>query len=138
METKRLKTNRGVIKYILFTIITLGIYPLILHYGMARDLNQICEGDGKRTAGLLKYIIFTILTLGIYSFIWSYAYAERMANNASRYNVTIREHGSTILLWQLVGLLLFGIGPLVAMHMQLSNLNKLAEAYNACQTSSST
>ena len=131
INKRGLKTNRSVWKYIFFGIITLGIYDLVLIHEMARDLNRIGEGDGsKPTAGLLKCILLSCVTLGIYWFIWIYSFQERMADNASRYSVNVRESGAVVLLWSLLGALALGIGPFVAMHMMLSNLNKLAKAYN--------
>lgn len=127
----RLKTDRSLLKYILFSIITCGIYNYIFYYEIAKDINKICWDDGKKTTGLVGYIVFTIITCGIYSFVWHYKFAERLADNAPSYGVNIREGGSTVLLWMIVGAFLCGIGPFVAIHTQIKNLNAMAKAYNA-------
>ena len=56
---------------------------------------------------------------------------NRLAANAPRYGITFQENGTSVLLWYLVGALLCGIGPWVAMHILIKNTNALAAAYNA-------
>ena len=56
-----MKTNRGLLKYILLTIITCGIYAIYFEYAFARDMNIVCAGDGKKTRGVLAQIIFSAL-----------------------------------------------------------------------------
>ena len=50
--------------------------------------------------------------------------------NAPRYGLSFQENGTTILLWYLIGLLLCGIGPYVAMHFLIKNTNAICDAYN--------
>ena len=68
-----IRATRTLPKFIFFSIITFGIYPLFFMSDLAKDINRICKGDGKETAGVLKYIFFSIITLGIYSIYWYYA-----------------------------------------------------------------
>jgi hypothetical protein len=60
---------RGLASYIIFGILTLGIYQLYWYYNLAKDVNLICAGDLKKTGGLAKQIFFGILTLGIYNLV---------------------------------------------------------------------
>lgn len=78
-----MQTNRSLIKLILLSIITLGIYALFFWSAYARDMNIVCEGDGKKTRGILARIVFSILTLGIYDFVWLYGAGDRIAPTAS-------------------------------------------------------
>ncbi|OOM76141.1 hypothetical protein CLPUN_28650 [Clostridium puniceum] len=125
-----ISTNRGLGKYILFTILTCGIYSYWFIYKLAEDVNTICNGDGKNTGGLLKFILLSIITLGIYSWFWYYNIGNRLAENAPRYNLSFSENGTSILLWIVLGSFLCGIGPFVAMHILIKNTNALAFAYN--------
>ncbi len=125
------QTNRSLLKYILFTIVTLGLYGFWFIYKLAQDINIICKEDGKNTAGLLKFIVFTMITCGIYAWFWYYGVGNRLAENASRYNLTFSENGTTVLLWMLFGSMLCGIGIFVALHIIIKNTNALATAYNA-------
>ena len=122
--------NRSLLKYILLSIVTCGIYSYFFIYQLAKDVNIICAGDGKETAGLVKFILLSIVTCGIYSFIWMYAIGNRLAENAPRYGLNFTENGTTILMWYLFGILLCGIGPYIAMHIIIKNTNALATAYN--------
>lgn len=126
-------TNRSLIKYIIFTIITLGIYGLWFIYKLAQDLNTMCSADGKQTAGLIKFILLTIITCGIYAWFWYYGVGNRLAENAPRYGLNFSENGTTVLLWMLFGAMLCGIGPFVAMHIIIKNTNALAAAFNAAK-----
>lgn len=123
-------TNRGLLVYILLNIVTCGIYSWYFIHAIARDMNIVCEGDGKRTAGLLKYFLLNLITCNIYSWVWYYGLGNRMAANAPRYGLNFQENGTTILLWMLLGALLCGIGPFIALHILLRNANTLCGAYN--------
>jgi len=126
----QLKTDRSLLLYIVLNIVTCGIYSLFFIYTLARDINVACDGDGRTTGGLLKYILLTIITCGIYHWIWYYGVGNRLAANAPRYGMNFQENGTTILLWQLFGTFLCGIGPLMALHIVITNTNMLCGAYN--------
>lgn len=126
----RLKTDRSLVVFILLNIVTCGIYSLFFIYALARDINVACAGDGRNTAGLIKLILLSFITCGIYDWIWYYSLGNRLASNAPRYGMNFQENGTTILLWRLVGMLLCGIGPLIAMNIIIKNTNMLCGAYN--------
>ena len=47
---KKLNTKRGLLKFILLSIITFGIYPLVAMSGVSSDINIIASRyDGKKT-----------------------------------------------------------------------------------------
>lgn len=64
--------NRGIIKYIILSFITLGIYAWWYTHKLAQDMNVVCEGDGENTPGLLAYVLLSMVTLGLYSYWWQY------------------------------------------------------------------
>jgi hypothetical protein len=110
-------------------MITFGIYGLWRIYVLARDINLMCAGDGKKTWGLIAYFFLGIITFGIYDLIWLYMVGDRLCDNAKRYNLTFREGGGTVLLWFLLGSFIV-VGPLVAMYIIFKNTNALADEYN--------
>lgn len=124
------RTNRSLLMYILLNFITCGIYGYIFIYGLSGDVNDVCDGDGQKTGGLLAYLLLGFITCGIYDFIWWYKLCNRISVNGPRYGVTIQENGTTFLLWSLLGSLLCGIGPFIALHQVLRNMNTLCAAYN--------
>ena len=127
---RRIMTNRGLIKYILFTVLTLGIYGYYFVYKMAQDMNTMCADDDQKTGGLIAFILLNIVTLGIYGIYWWYRIANRVYLNAPRYGIAVAEKGSSFLLWYLLGVLTFGIAALVGFHTVIRNVNSLAAAYN--------
>ncbi len=124
------KTDRSLVMYIILSIITCGIYSWYFIYSLARDVNIMCRADGQKTGGLLAFILLSIITCGFYALYWEYSLGNRLAANAPRYGLNFQENGSTVLLWYLVGLLLCGIGPYIAMHILIKNSNALGIAYN--------
>ncbi len=126
----RLKDDRGLISYIILSLITCGIYSYYFIYKMAADVNVACEGDGENTAGLVAFVLLSFITCGIYAWIWYYKLGNRLASNARRYGLTFQENGTTVLMWLLFGSLLCGIGPFIAMHILIKNTNMICNAYN--------
>lgn len=126
-----IKTDRNLLLYIVLTIVTFGIYGFYFIYKLAQDINIMCVDDGEKTGGLIAYILLSYITCGIYSYYWMYKIGNRLYNNAPRYGLRFDENGTTILLWCVVGLLLCGIGPFIAMYFIIRNTNAMATAYNA-------
>lgn len=127
---ERLTDNRGLISYILLSIITCGIYSYYFVYKMAHDVNIACSGDGQETGGLLQYILLSIVTCGLYSLYWEYKLGNRLAANAPRYGMTFQENGTTVRMWRLFGALLCFVGTFVGTNILINNSNKICNAYN--------
>ena len=126
----QLDENRGLVKYILLTLVTCGIYSYWYLYKLAEDANIICAGDGKSTPGLVQFILLSIVTCGIYAWFWYYNLGNRLQAAGPKYGLNIQENGTTLLLWYILGACLCGIGPYVAMYILMKNMNQLAHAYN--------
>lgn len=125
-----IKTDRSIIKYILLSLVTCGIYSLWFIYDLAKDVNTMCEGDGKKTAGLVKMLLLTLITCGIYGVYWWISIADRMYMNGSRYDADIPYKGSSVMLWYLLGLFCLNLLSYVAIYYVIENANALALAYN--------
>ena len=128
-----IKTDRSLLMYILLNIVTCGIYGYYFVYKLAEDMNVMCKEDGEKTGGLITYIVLSFITCSIYQVYWLYKIANRLNNNAPKYGLQFKENGMTVILWYLVGILLCGIGPFVAMYFIIKNTNALAAAYNQKQ-----
>jgi heme/copper-type cytochrome/quinol oxidase subunit 2 len=124
--------KRSLLTLILLSIVTFGIYGLYWIYKLAKDLNAMCEGDGKKTSGLLFVFFITLITFGIYFFFWVFAVGDRIQDNGPKYNLNFKESGSTVLLWYLLGAFII-VGPFIAYHIIIKNTNALAEEYNKKQ-----
>ena len=122
--------QRSFLTYILLSLITCGIYSIIFWYNYTDDLNRICKGDGKETKNYILVLILSFITCGIYYWIWMYGIGNRLSENAPRYGARFQENGTTILLWMLFGSLICGIGPFIAIHILIKNINELADRNN--------
>ena len=125
-----IKTDRGVIGWLLLSIVTCGIYSYYFLYCLARDINVMCQDDGDSTPGLAAFILLSFVTCGFYAYYWYYKIGNRLQANAPRYGLVFQENGTTVLLWQIIGVLLCGLGPIFAMNIIIKNTNAMATAYN--------
>ncbi|MCR5741814.1 MAG: DUF4234 domain-containing protein [Gammaproteobacteria bacterium] len=123
-----LKTNRGFWKHLLFSIITLGIYSLIIIHKMAKEANLVDE-NGKKVGGLLFFIFIGIITLGIYILYWNYRVCEKWADVVRSVGKKPRLTGGAWLLWSIVGAIII-VGPFIALTKQLHSWNDANEVYN--------
>ncbi len=125
------QADRSLPMWIILSIVTCGIYSWYFLYGLARDMNVMCQNDGETTPGLGQFILLSIVTCGFYAYWWYYKIGNRMQTNAPRYGLQFQENGTTILMWQIIGAFLCGLGPIVAMNIIIKNCNAMAAAYNA-------
>ena len=126
----KLRTDRSVIVYILLCLITCGIYSFFFTYFLIRDLNEICDGDGKTLGGIGSYILLNIITCGIYNWYWLYKVGNRLSKNAPRFGLSFEENGSTVLIWKIFGIFICFIGTYIGDYIIMKNTNELCAAYN--------
>jgi hypothetical protein len=128
---RQLKTNRGLLKYIIFSIITFGIYPLVLMSSVSSDINLIASPyDGKKTMHFcLLAFIFTGLTFGIAPLVWYHRISNRIGNELDRRGINYAFGAGSFWGWNILGAFI-GIGPLVYTHKLLKAMNLLSENYN--------
>lgn len=124
-----MKDDRSFIMYIILSVVTCGLYAFWFIHTLARDINTMCVGDGKRTGGLIAYIILSFLTFGLYHVYWKCKIAARLQENASRYGLHFSEGFGTILAWSVLGLFIV-VGPFIATYILIRNTNDMARAYN--------
>jgi hypothetical protein len=104
MET--LTENRGLLKYIILQILTLGIYGFYLIHRQAKESNLACHADSQHTRGLLGYLVLSAITFGIYPIVWHCSWISRCNNYLTRSGQSQGLQISTYLLT------LFFFGPL--------------------------
>lgn len=88
---RQLNTRRGLLKLILLSIITFGIYPFVFFSGISEDINLIASRfDGKKTMHycLMAFIIGP-LTFGIGFIVWFHNLSSRMGNELARRGIAI-------------------------------------------------
>lgn len=122
---KKLTTNRGWFKLWFLTGITLGIYGLFFWHKFAKDINLVCEEDGRKTVGLGLLILLTIVTFGIFGIIWTWQTANRIRDYGKRHDVDVKTSGVKYFLWSTIGCMLFGLGPIIGQAKYLKSMNKI-------------
>ena len=128
----QLKTNRGLVKFILLSIITLGIYSLVYYSSISNDINIIASRyDGKKTMHYcLLLFFFSWLTGGIAILVWSHRISNRIGGELSRRGLNYRFGASSYWLWSILGTLII-VGPFIYIYRLSKACNTLAKDYNA-------
>jgi len=126
-----LKTNRGLLKYILLGIITFGIYPLVLMSSISTDINVIASRyDGKKTMHYcLVVFIFSWLTAGIVPLVWSHKISARIGNELARRGIAYPFGAGTFWGWNILGSLIV-VGPFIYIHKLCTAMNMISAHYN--------
>ena len=128
----KLKTNKGLLKYILLSIITLGIYGLVVMSSVSNDINIAASRyDGKKTMHYcLLYFIIAPITLGIASIVWFHKISNRIGNELARRGVAYKFSCADYWLWNVLGSLII-VGPFIYYHKLFKATNLMCEDYNA-------
>ena len=127
----QLKTNRGLLKFILLSLITFGIYGIVLFSSISTDINIIAgRYDGKKTMHycLLVFLVGW-LTAGIAFFVWYHRLSARIGAELKRRGVYYRFGAGTYWLWGVLGTIIV-VGPLVYCHKLFKAMNMLSLHYN--------
>ena len=126
----QLRSNRALWKYIVFGMLTIGIYDIIVDCHMVRDLNTLASPyDGRRTMHPLLVILLGVVTLGIYPLIWSHKYANRVSTELKRRGIRYSFSAKHFWLWNVLGSMIL-VGPYIFKHRQMFSTNKLCADYN--------
>lgn len=126
-----LPTSRGLLKAILFSIITLGFYNWYLIHRFAKETNIACQEDGRHTRGLIAFWLLSLITFGIYGIVWFCNWISRCNGMLCRYRRPEGLQLSTYLLTIfLLGPLTLGIMYIVVYAKELYLQNKVNELYN--------
>lgn len=128
----QLNTSRSLVKLILLSIITFGIYSIIYFSSVSNDINIIASRyDGRRTMHycLLLFLIGPI-TFGIAYFVWYHKMSARIGKELSRRNIAYSFGADTYWLWYILGCLII-VGPFIYLHKLATAMNKLSVDYNA-------
>ena len=127
----QLKTNRGLVKLILLSLITFGIYGLVVWSAVSQDINTAASRyDGKKTMHyLLLAFIVSPITAGIAALVWNHRLANRIGAELTRRGIDYHVGAGTFWGWGILGSLIV-VGPLVYTHKILKGMNLISEHYN--------
>ena len=127
----QLKTNRSLVKFILLSLVTWGIYGIVVLAGVGEDINVIASRyDGKKTMHYcLLIFLITPITLGIGTIVWYHKLSNRIGAELQRRNIAYSISAGTFWGWFVLGSLII-VGPFIYMNKLLTSMNKLSESFN--------
>lgn len=127
----QLKTNKGLLKTILLSLVTFGIYPLVVMSAVSNDINIVASRyDGKKTMHYcLLFFIVAPITMGIGAIVWSHKISNRIGAELKRRGIDYSFSAADFWLWNVLGSLI-AVGPLVYMHKLFKAVNKMNAHYN--------
>ena len=127
----QLKTNKGLLKTILLSLITFGIYSLVVMSSVSNDINVVASRyDGKKTMHfcLLAFIIAPI-TFGIGGIVWYHKVSNRIGAELKRRGIDYSFSAADFWLWNVIGSIIV-VGPFVYLHKMFKAVNLMNEHYN--------
>ena len=127
----QLKTNKGLLKTILLSLITFGIYPLVVMSSVSTDINIVASRyDGKKT---MHYCLLTFIvapfTLGIGGIVWSHRISNRIGAELNRRGIAYSFSATDFWLWNVLGSLIV-VGPFIYLHKMFKAVNEINAHYN--------
>ena len=126
----KIRTDRALWKWIVFGIITVGIYPLVVQCKLSREINTIASKyDHRNTMHYLAAALLSLITSGIFGLIWFSNFSDRIGNELVRRNIVYKFSSGTFWGWAFFGALII-VGPFIYRHKLLKSMNLLANDYN--------
>ncbi len=119
--------KKNIALYIILSIVTLGVFRYFFWYSWTKDVNKLCDGDGKDSANYILVLILNVFSLGINVPVWTYQMGERLFQKAGDYGVEIKHGGFFLMLIRFIPF----VGPFVTNILKIVYVNKLIEGYNA-------
>ena len=129
-----LRTDRGLLKFLLLSIITFGIYGLVVMSHISDEINLIASPrDGKHTMHYL-WIFFILgpITCGIAFLVWNHRICNRIGDELASRSIPYSFSSSTFWGWGFFGSLIV-VGPFIFIHKMLKAMNQINADYNAKQ-----
>lgn len=126
-----LPTNRSLGKFFWLSMITFGIYGLVIMTGISTDINLIARRyDGKKTMNYcLVAFIFSWLTLGIVPLVWYSKLSSRIGTELQRRGIDYPFGAKDFWLWNVLGSCIV-CGPFIYCHKLMKSMNLLCGNYN--------
>ena len=128
---KQLPINRGLAKFFFLSLITFGIYGIVIFTQISDEINTVAtKYDGRKTTNYLWiFFLWGWLTFGIAYLVWFHCLSDRIGNEIQRRRIPYSFGASDFWLWDVIGSIV-GFLPLVYVHKLLSAMNLLNADYN--------
>ena len=129
-EAPKLRTDRSMWKFMILSILTLGIYSIFFFIPFSYDLDKV---DPKRERGrTMNYFFAYILSLFTFSIViiaWHHQIASRIEEAMKRRKINYDFSTNDFWAWYLFGSFIL-IGPFIYLHKLCTAMNLLCQSYN--------
>ena len=130
MSADSFRTNRGLAKMIFLSLITFGIYGLVVMCNISEEINTTARNDGKHTMNYVwQWLVFSWLTLGIAPLVWHHRICNRIGGQLRARLIPYSFDAADFWLWNVVGSLIV-IGPFVFIHKMMKAMNLVNNDFN--------
>ena len=128
---RQLNTTRGLLKFILLSIVTLGIYSIVYHSSISESINLAASRyDGRKTMHYcLLFFIIAPITLGIGMIVWFHKVSARIGNELARRGLNYSFGAGTFWGWFFLGSFII-VGPFIYYHKLSKAMNLICADYN--------
>lgn len=122
------KKKLSFVKFVLLSLITLGIYGIYVYAKMGDTLNMAASAtDGKKTMNYwLLALLISPITCGIGGIVWQHKFSGRLGREAERRGLPCKINSATFWLWGVLGCVIV-VGPFVYTYKLIQAVNLLAE-----------
>ncbi len=127
----QLRTNREMLKTILLSFVTCGIYGIWFYSTVGEDINMVASRrDGKKTMHYcLLFFVISPITCGIGSLVWFHRISERIGEEARARGIATDFGATTYWLWAILGSLII-VGPFIYLHKLCKTMNAINADFN--------
>ena len=99
----QLPVKRGLGKMIIFSILTLGIYPMVIWSRLVGEVNMVTSRyDGERSMSFFGMLLLTPVTLGIHSLVWMHKLCRRIGAELQRRSINYAFGPRDFWLWNVL------------------------------------
>lgn len=125
-----MRTNRGMVKLILLSLVTCGIYGIWFWATVGEDLNILVPTGKKTMHFCLVYFIFSWLTLGIVPLVWMHRISAKTGEALRQRGINYSFGAGTFWGWNVLGSCIV-VGPFIYLHKLCKALNLASADFNA-------
>ncbi len=119
--------ERSLLSLLILSVITFGIYPIVFWHKISKEVALLCEDDGKKTMKYVFVWLLNFITFGIAGIVWRAKLAQRLKDNAARYDLRFSESGALAAFYNI---LVPFVGPLINRFILIKNMNAMGAAFN--------
>ena len=131
-----LKTNRSSLAFWLLSILTFGIYGLVIMADISSDINTIASRyDGKKTMNYALLFLVSLLlallplVLIVAHCVWFHRICSRIGTELCRRGIGYGFGAADYWIWGILGVFIF-VGPFIFTYRLLKAMNLLSAHYN--------